>query len=250
LRFPLKLLPRIIWSVIGLLVVTTIIAPPMILIALFTSGGPTYVMMRVWARLVSKFMGLRFSVQGVERIQPGTSYIITPNHQSHMDILALVCVIPIRFRWVIKKELLKIPLFGWALGSTGAISLDRSNREESVKRLQEGTSKLQGGWSVVIYPEGTRTSDGLIQPFKKGPFMMAVQSGIPILPITCNGAFKVLPKKSIGLRPGHILVTIGNPITSDGLSEKDVPELMEKTRQEMLAHFDADYDPFQRRKKN
>jgi 1-acyl-sn-glycerol-3-phosphate acyltransferase len=190
-------------------------------------------------------MGLRFSIQGTDKIEPGKSYIITPNHQSHTDILALVCVLPIRFRWVIKKELLKIPLFGWALGSTGAISLDRSNREESVKRLQDGTSKLQGGWSVLIYPEGTRTSDGQIQPFKKGPFMMAVQSGIPILPVTCNGAFKVLRKKTLEIRPGHISVTIGNPIPTEGLTEKDVPELMKKTRQEMLANFDADYDPFQ-----
>jgi len=144
-----------------------------------------------------------------------------------------------------KKELLKIPLFGWALGSTGAISLDRSNREESVKRLQEGTSTLHGGWSVLIYPEGTRTSDGMIQNFKKGPFMMAVQAGIPILPVTCNGAFKILPKKTLAIRAGHIDITIGNPIPTDGKTEKDVPELMEKTRQEMISHFDPDYDPFQ-----
>ncbi len=250
MRLPLKLLPRIIWSAIGLLVATTIIAPPMLLICLFTRGGPTYVMMRAWAWSVSKFMGLTFSLHGAEKIVPGTSYIITPNHQSNADILALVMTMPVRFRWVIKKELLKIPLFGWAVGSTGAISLDRSNREESVRRLREGTSKLQGGWSVIIYPEGTRTSDGLIQPFKKGPFMMAVQSGIPILPVTCNGAFKVLPKKTIALRPGHISVTIGNPIPTDGLAEKDVPELIETTRQEMLANFDPNYDPFQGPKKN
>jgi 1-acyl-sn-glycerol-3-phosphate acyltransferase len=248
LRYPLELLPRLIWSAFGLLVVTTVMAPPMVITGLFTSGGALYAMMRVWARLVSKFMGLTFSLQGAEKIVPGTSYIVTPNHQSHTDILALIAVLPIRFRWVIKKELLKIPMFGWALGATGAISLDRSNREESVKRLQEGTSKLQGGWSVIIYPEGTRTSDGLIQPFKKGPFMMAVQSGIPILPVTCNGAFKVLPRKTVELRAGHISVTFGEPIPTDGLSEKDVPELMEKTRQEMIANLDPDYDPFQGRR--
>lgn len=244
--FPAKLLPRIILSAIGLFLVTGILAPPLIVVAFFTKGGPAYSIMRVWGWWVSAFMGLTFSLRGEENIVPETSYIITPNHQSNADILALITVLPIRFRWVIKKELVKIPLFGWALRATGAISLDRSNREESVKSLQEGTSRLTGGWSVLIYPEGTRTSDGLIQDFKKGPFMMAVQSGIPILPVTCNGAFKILPKKTLALRPGHISVTIGHPIPTAGLTEDDVPQLMENTRREMLANFDPDYDPFQR----
>jgi 1-acyl-sn-glycerol-3-phosphate acyltransferase len=223
---------------------TAILAPIVILVGIFTEGGPAYVLMRTWGRAVARFMGLTFSIHGTEKIIPGTSYIITPNHQSNADILALLAMLPVRFRWVIKKELLKIPLFGWALGSTGAIPLDRSNRDESVKRLQEGTSKLHGGWCVLIFPEGTRTSDGMIQDFKKGPFMMAVQTGIPILPVTCNGAFKILPKRSLAIRAGHISITIGNPIPTEGLNERNVPELMEKSRQEMIAHFDPDYDPF------
>ena len=245
MRIPLNCLPRVVFTAFGLVVVTVILAPLVILSGILFKGGPAYVLMRTWGWAVSKFMGLTFSIHGTEKVVPGTSYIVTPNHQSHADILALVVMLPVRFRWVIKKELLKIPLFGWALGSTGAISLDRSNREESVKRLQEGTSTLHGGWSVLIYPEGTRTSDGMIQNFKKGPFMMAVQSGIPILPVTCNGAFKVLPKKTLAIRAGHIDITIGNPIPTDGMTERDVPELMEKTRQEMISHFDPGYDPFQ-----
>jgi 1-acyl-sn-glycerol-3-phosphate acyltransferase len=181
-----------VFAAFGLALVTAVIAPLVILAGILADGGPAYVLMRAWGRAVAKFMGLSFSIHGAERIIPGTSYIITPNHQSNADILALLATLPVRFRWVIKKELLKIPLFGWALSSTGAISLDRSKREESVKRLQEATAKLAGGWCVLIYPEGTRTSDGMIQDFKKGPFMMAVQTGIPILPVTCNGAFKIL----------------------------------------------------------
>jgi 1-acyl-sn-glycerol-3-phosphate acyltransferase len=84
----------------------------------------------------------------------------------------------------------------------------------------------------------------MIHDFKKGPFMMAVQSGIPILPVTCNGAFKILPKKTLAIRAGHIDITLGNPIPTEGMTEKNVPELMEKTRQEMISHFDPDYDPF------
>ena len=223
---------------------TAIIGPLVIFAGILGKDGATFSLMRTWGRAVAKFMGLTFSVTGTEKIVPETSYIITPNHQSNADILALLATLPVRFRWVIKKELLRIPLFGWALGSTGAISLDRSKREESVKRLQESVSKLQGGWSVLIYPEGTRTSDGMLQNFKKGPFMMAVQTGIPILPVTCNGAFKILPKKSLAIRAGRISVNIGNPIPTQGLTERNVPALMEKTKQEMIAHFDPDYNPF------
>lgn len=191
-------------------------------------------------------MGLTCSIYGADKIVPGTSYIITPNHQGNADILALVTTLPSRFRWVIKRELLKIPMFGWALGATGAISLNRSDRKQSVRSLRDGASKLAGGWSVLIYPEGTRTSDGNLQPFKKGAFMMAVQTGIPILPVTCNGGFKVLPKKTIVFHPGHVTLTVGDPIPTEGLTEEDVPELMEKTRAAISKNFDPDYNPFQR----
>ena len=190
-------------------------------------------------------MGLTCSIYGADKIVPGTSYIMTPNHQGNADILALVTTLPPRFRWVIKRELLKIPMFGWALGATGAISLNRSDRQQSVRSLRDGVSKLAGGWSVLIYPEGTRTSDGNLQPFKKGAFMMAVQTGIPILPVTCNGAFKVLPKKTIVFHPGHVTLTVGDPIATEGLTEEDVPELMEKTRAAISKNLDPDYNPFQ-----
>ena len=127
---------------------------------------------------------------------------------------------------------------------TGAISIDRADRRQSVQSLKEAKAKLKGGWSVLIYPEGTRSRDGQLLPFKKGAFMMAVQTGIPILPVTTNGAFKVLPKKTLWFRPGHTTVTIGNPIMTTGLTEKDVPDLISKTRTEISKNLDPDYDPF------
>lgn len=245
LRLSIRLLPRIILTAVGLVLVTGILSPPIILIRLFTSSGtPAYRIMVWWAKSVSWLMGLTFSIVGAEKIVPGTSYIVTPNHQGNADILALVTTLPLRFRWVIKKELLKIPLFGAALGGTGAIAIDRSDPRKAVKSLQEGTDKLGGGWSILIYPEGTRSPNEALQPFKKGPFMMAVQTGIPILPVTCNGAFRVLPKKTIIFRPGHIVIEVGDPIITEGMSEKDVPELMEKTRNEILSNLDVNYDPF------
>ena len=190
-------------------------------------------------------MGLTFSCKGAEKVVPGMSYIVTPNHQSNADILALICTLPMKFRWVVKRELLVIPLFGWALARTGAVPLNRKDRTQSINRLQQAAeSKFKDGWSVLIYPEGTRSPDGNLQEFKKGAFRMAVQTGIPILPITCNGAFKVLPKDTIFVRGGHITLTFGDPIDTNGLAVEDIPQLMEKTRQAIGKHFDADYDPF------
>lgn len=240
----LRILPRLILTALGLVLDTLACAPPLIVLSLFTTGGPAYTIMRCWAFVLSKLMGLSFSLHGAEKVVPGTSYIVTPNHQSNTDILALVLVLPTRFRWVLKKSLLRIPLFGWALGRTGAIAIDRSNRSQSVESLRRAPEKLKGGWSVLIYPEGTRTPDGQLLPFKKGAFMMAVQTGIPILPVTTNGAFKVLPRDTIWFRPGHITVTIGDPIATEGLTEQDVPALMEKTRAEINKLLDLDYDPF------
>ena len=240
----IRILPRLALAAVVLVVATGIIGPFVILVSLVTSGGPAYRLERWWAWLVSKSMGLSFSLHEKDKIVPGTSYIITPNHQSNSDILALITILPVRFRWVIKRELTKIPVFGWALASTGAIAIDRSDPKQSVQTLQKATDKLKGSWSVVIYPEGTRTPDGRLGHFKKGAFMMAVQTGIPILPVTSNGAFKVLPKKTVWFRPGHITVTIGDPIVTAGLTEKDVPELMERARAEVNKNLDPDYDPF------
>lgn len=243
--FRIRTLPRFTVGALGLIIATGLLTPLLIVLSVVTSGGTALAIERVWAWLVSKSMGLTFSCIGAEKVSPGTSYIITPNHQSNADILALISMLPVKFRWVVKKELLIIPLFGWALARTGAVPLNRKDRAESINKLQEAAgSKFRGGWSVLIYPEGTRSSDGNLQDFKKGAFMMAVQTGITILPVTCNGAFKVLPRDTIFFRPGHITLTFGDPIETAGLTVNDIPQLMEKTRQEMSRHFDREYDPF------
>jgi 1-acyl-sn-glycerol-3-phosphate acyltransferase len=245
LQFKIRLLPRQLLAAVGTVLITLIIAPLMIIRSMFPrSAYATYRMGRMWNWAVAKCMGITFTISGAEKIVPGESYIITPNHQSFADIMALFVNLPIPFRWVIKKELLKIPLFGRALGATGAICLDRSDREQSVKSLQEGTNKLSGGWSVLIYPEGTRTPDGLLHAFKKGAFMMAVQTGIPILPVTCNGAFKIMPRNSLLFRPGRVTLAIGDPILTKELTENSVLDLMERTWQAINSHLNPAYDPF------
>ena len=237
---------RFVLTALGLLVLTPILAIPMFASAAFVKPGLfVFSIMRLWSRMITGLMGLKFSVFGIENVDPQSSYIVTPNHQGVADIHAMASALPVKFRWVLKKELLHIPLFGWAIRCTGPIAIDRSNTAKSIEILNRGKDDiLKDGWSVLIYPEGTRTPDGNLLPFKKGAFMMAVKSGFPILPVVCNGAFKIMPKKSIGFRPGHITLTICPPISTTGMTEKDVPELMNRTREAILAKLNTDYDPF------
>ncbi|MEJ2716911.1 MAG: lysophospholipid acyltransferase family protein, partial [Deltaproteobacteria bacterium] len=203
MKFQLRQLPRLIVVAIGVGIVTFFFAPPMLMAKLLApSDIPGYRMAHAWAWTIAKIVGVTASIQGSHKMDPEVSYVITPNHQGNVDILGLVLTLPVKFRWVIKKELLRIPFFGWGLGSTGAISLDRGKGRESVKQLQEGLSKLGNGWSLLIYPEGTRSPDQDLLPFKKGPFRLALDRKVPILPVTVNGAFKLLPRKTLLPRRG------------------------------------------------
>ncbi len=226
---------------------TTIVATAVIIISRFTSGNAAQRLTVKWAQFVLRSMRISCSIENAANIDSGTSYIITPNHQSIMDFLPLLSVLPLRFRWVLKKELLSIPLFGSGLISIGAVSIDRSRRGKALNEMLSASEKLKDGWSLLVYPEGTTTHDGLMLPFKKGPFILAVKTGVPILPVTCNGPFKIMPKGSRLFKPGHVEVIIGRPIVTTGLDEKDVPVLMEKTRAEIKKYLDPEYDPFKKR---
>ncbi len=236
---------RVLLGGITVTVMTLLLAPLVILVSLFTSSPrPTYVIARTWIRVVAAVLGVTSSISGEEKTKPGTSYIVTPNHQGNADILAIYSKLPMPYLWVLKKELVRIPLFGWALSRTGAVCIDRSNPGQAVRQLQQGSKTLPKGWSLLIYPEGTRSPDGGLQKFKKGAFMLAVQTGLPILPVTVNGAFPILPKRTLVVRPGHITVTICDPIPTEGLTVKDVPALMQRTRKAVADKIDPTYDPF------
>ncbi len=238
------LLIRMGLALIVMALVTLIAGTLIVLISPVSSGGPAFRLMVWWARVVSKALGISCSLEGGSKIEPGTSYIVAPNHQSIADILPVLGALPLRFRWVLKRELLRIPFFGWGLRGAGAVGLDRSDSSKSVEKMQKAQDTLTDGWSLLVYPEGTTTWDGTLLPFKKGPFMMALQTGVPILPVTTNGSFKMLPRGARIVRPGHVTVTIGDPIPTGGLDLNDLPALMEKTRTAIEKHLDPNHDPF------
>jgi len=244
LSFPIRIFTRMVVPLIIIVAGAVVLAGAVIIMKGVTSGKAAQRLTVKWARIVLRSLGVSCSMENIDNIVTGTSYIITPNHQSIIDFLPLLALLPLRFRWVLKKELIGIPIFGWGLASMEVVSIDRSSPSNGRKAILGAMERLKDDWSVLIYPEGTTTHDGLMLPFKRGPFILAVKTGVPILPVTCNGAFKILPRGSRLIKPGHVKVVIGKPILTTGLHEKDAPALMEKTRAEMTKYLDPEYNPF------
>ncbi len=166
------------------------------------------------------------SVRGRKHARKDRSYIIVCNHQSHFDVLAFYGYWGRQFRWVIKQELRKVPGLGWGCEAVGHIFIDRSDREKAIASLEAARPLLAGGISALFFPEGSRSRDGRMREFKKGGFMMALQMGLPILPITISGSRHVLPGKTLRLLPGLIRIQVHEPV--------DVSEYGVERRDELI----------------
>ncbi len=170
----------------------------------------------LWARVGLSLAGVRLVVAGQEHIPRNQPVIFMPNHQSNFDILALFAGLPGQFRWLAKKELFKIPLFGYAMHRSGYIAVDRSDRRKALASMAEAARRIAAGASVVIFPEGTRSPDGNLLPYKKGGFLLALKAGASIVPIAITGSRDIMPKHSRWIRGGTIRVHIFAPVaTSD-----------------------------------
>lgn len=180
----------------------------------------------IWARTNAFFTPMFVNVSGKENIQKNTSYIVIPNHQSYYDIFLIYGWLGIDIKWVMKKELRKIPGLGIASEKIGHIFLDRSNNKEALDSLNQAKKKLINGSSIVIFPEGTRSNTGHIQPFKRGAFKLAFDLGLPILPVTLIGTKYILPTNSFNLLPGKVEMIIHPPIDIKLYSEEEVKKLM------------------------
>jgi 1-acyl-sn-glycerol-3-phosphate acyltransferase len=183
-----------------------------------------------WARLNGCIAPMLVSVRGRTNIDPRQSYVIVSNHQSHYDVFVLYGWLGIDFKWVMKKELRKLPVFGFACEKMGHIYIDRSNRETAVASLEEAKKSVVNGTSVLFFPEGTRSKTGEIGEFKKGAFVMALDLGLPVLPITILGTGKILPAKTMDLFPGRANMVIHEPVDVLGCDTENVQELISVVR--------------------
>jgi 1-acyl-sn-glycerol-3-phosphate acyltransferase len=203
------------WLKLVVLGAVTLPATLLILIfGLFDSHGEhAYVISRVWSRIVLTLGGVSLRVTGLDRIDSRRQYIFMANHQSNIDIPVLVqSLAGFQLRWLAKKELLWVPFFGWALWAAKHITVDRGDRNNALRSLRKARERMAGGISVVIFPEGTRSADGRLLPFKRGGFLLAVKTQTPIVPVTIKGSGKILAKGDWRYRRGEIEVAVGAPL--------------------------------------
>ncbi len=193
----------------------------------------------LWARMLLWLAGTKVEVIGLENVRVGKPQIFMANHQSDFDILIVLAHIPGQFRWIAKKELFKVPIFGKAMRNAGYIEIDRQNHERALRSLEEAAQKIREGKSVVTFPEGTRSKDGTIQPFKHGIFHLAIKAGVPIVPISIIGASKIMPKRKLMVKPGRITMVIDRPVEVTGYTIERRGELVERIRGIIIRNFEG-----------
>lgn len=204
-------------------------------------GNIVHYIGKIWSLLNVFLSGTRLTITGKENIDTKSTYIVMSNHQSLFDVWALIGKIPLQIRWIVKAEIRKIPIFGYTLERMGHVYVDRKNRTTAYTSLETASGKIKTGTSVIIFPEGTRSKNGHLLKFRMGGIIMALKSGVPILPVTVNGSRFVLPKNTLALMPGKIEVVVGDVIDTSIYDENHKYELMENIRSAINENLDLEY---------
>jgi len=189
-----------------------------------------------WGRSMVRLAGVRVHLEGADREKLDQPLIVVANHLSWYDVFVLAGFFPGKSRFVAKDELRRIPLFGAAWETCGHVRVNRGDRAEAVRSLTEAGDRIRRErLNVIVFPEGTRSPDGTLLPFKKGAFVLALQTGVPILPVGISGSREVMAKGSFRIRPGEIFVRVGEPISVEGLTVADRDALITRARAEVEA---------------
>ncbi|WP_088535771.1 1-acyl-sn-glycerol-3-phosphate acyltransferase [Geobacter sp. DSM 9736] len=219
---------------------TGVIAASALVSTLADATGRLYYRHAVlWARLSLLLAGVRVVVEGREKVPVASPVIFMSNHQSNFDILALFLAIPGQFSWIAKEELFRIPVFGHSMSRAGYIPLDRSDGRRALKSMDAAARRIRNGESVVIFPEGTRTVDGSLLPFKQGGFLLAGKAGVPVVPVTINGSGKINPSKRLELRSGVIRISFSDPLLPSGSAPQERERLMQRVQDAIGAVLEA-----------
>jgi 1-acyl-sn-glycerol-3-phosphate acyltransferase len=231
---------RSVFMVTASVIITAFISTCCVVFSLLgASENSIHKVARIWATMLLKITNVQVSVLGTEHISTERPQIFMSNHQSDFDIFIVLAYLPVQFRWLAKKELFRIPVFGKAMKKAGYIEIDRQNHERAMQNLAEAARKIREGKSVMSFPEGTRSKDGTIKAFKKGMFHLALQSEVPIVPITIIGAAEIMPRRSLKINPGKITMIIDQPIDVTAYSEDSRQELIERVRSAIMKNYHA-----------
>ncbi len=226
---------RTLWAFAAMAAATVWYGGIAIIDSLFKPRVEFYIRLtRGWARTILRASGTPVVAHGLENVKSGRPQVIVSNHVSWYDIFAIAGILPVPFHFVAKKELEKIPLFGRAWKTAGHISIDRSNRQKAVESLRHAGMEIRARNSaVIIFPEGTRSRTGRMQPFKKGAFMLAAEASVPIVPTVVVGSFDIMRPDDWRIHPRTIHVYFGHPISEE--PGESVEQLMDRVRARMAA---------------
>ena len=187
--------------------------------------------------MIARTALLDVRVRGAGHLRAGESYVFLSTHQSWMDIPVMLGYLPAQLRIAAKREVFLIPFLGWHMQRSGQIPINRGSTAESIESLRRAALLLGGGVSAFLFPEGTRTRDGSLQPLKKGGFRLAIESGRAVVPVTIKGTRRAMPRGSMVLRAGPVEMHLDPPLPTAGLNEADLPALMQQVRDAMESHF-------------
>jgi 1-acyl-sn-glycerol-3-phosphate acyltransferase len=201
-----------------------------------STGGFMMKTARIWARSLTIFTGARVTIEGLEKLVPGASYVFSSNHLSYMDTPVVLTYIPANFRFMAKDGLFKIPLLGTHLHQAGHIAVPRHDPRAAVKVMTQAAESIRTrNISLLIFPEGGRAADGVLQPFKDGAAYIAIKAGVPIVPLAISGTHEILPMHSATFHRGRVTLRIGDPIPTVGLTLHDRKTVTEASRQAVVA---------------
>jgi 1-acyl-sn-glycerol-3-phosphate acyltransferase len=218
---------------------TLILGSICIAVAIVFSQDAADVLAVTWSRLSCIIAPLKVNISGKKNYKPFKSYVVVANHQSMADIPALHGFMGLRIKWVIKQELRRIPVFGAACHYLGCIFVDRSNHDAAVKSIDRARQQLSNKSSVLFFAEGTRSRDRQVMPFKKGAFVFAMETGLPILPVTIKNTADVLPSDTLDLTPGTVDIVVHRPVHISPYHQTHLPALAEQTRQTIASAMPA-----------
>ena len=218
-------------KLLGIALNTVLFAPVSVAVSAINARWG-YRISQYWIRINLLLSGVRIRSSYDVPLDPRMPYVFMSNHQSHYDVMAVVAALwAFQLRWVAKRELTKVPVFGWALRHSDHIIIDRSDHVQAMKSLRAAVEKMRSGLSVIIFPEGTRgPGDGTMLPWKKGGFVLALDAGIPVVPLAVRGSAEILGRRDWKIHGGTIDVTVGAPIPVAGL---ECDELMRRVRERL-----------------
>jgi len=234
---------RTAFVAVSLTLCTIVVGPPLILFTLLTKSADALywvgVKCMVW---VTRIAGMKVTIEGLENIPAGVC-LFAANHTSNADAAAIVGAIPRRVAILARKSLFDIPLIGTAFRLANFVPVDRENRDAALASVQEAVKRVREGYSFLVYPEGTRSPDGHIRRFKKGSFAIAIEAGIPVVPVACSGAHRIMKKNSLIIHAGEVKVSFGKPIDASPYSLDQRGELALRVHDAVAAELPEDQKP-------